>query len=425
MSTSTDQVIAPVRAGDAAMEERSPKPKRVLDTSEPEAPLPLPLLLKMASDKHGKPLGQMVTEIAKLGFGPGKIDVEEYFSLRLFDDKALAGQDKRSFMGMRTCKTVGHDANQHSHWFACVSDKLVFNTLLGGYGLPVLATRGFYHARFKLPAFGAMRTAADIHRFLATSKDYPLFGKPTGAAKSLGIVALDGYDGTTGEVLLGDGRRVSAHDLAEEIAAAYDTGYLFQERGQPHPEVRALSGDSIATVRVYTLYTEKGPRVFRACWKLPAGRNVADNFWRGNILAALDMETGAITRAIQGSGLNQVELETHPDTGARLIDAKVPDWQRLVDLALQGAEILDTMPLLGWDIAPAASGPVLIEANNTPDFRLVQMAENRGAYDATLKVFLAETAKYWEESGAIDKNRKKSLKQQSLDRVLSALRKRA
>jgi hypothetical protein len=411
--------------GETAQPVREERARPILDTAEPPPATPLPMMLRRASEKTGKPLAQMVTEIAKLGFGPGKIDVEEYFALRLYDDKALAGQDKRSFMGMRTCKTVGHEANQHSHWFACVSDKLLFNTMMGGYGLPVLATRGYYHARFALPAFGGMRTAADIHRFLRECTEYPLFGKPTGAAKSLGIVALDAYDAATDEVVLGGGRRVGAGALASEIAQAYDTGYLFQERGQPHPDVRALSGDSIATVRVYTTYTEKGPRVLRSCWKLPAGGNVADNFWRGNILAALDPGTGVITRAIQGTGLDQVELEAHPDTGARLIGARVPDWQRLIQTALLGAEILDTVPLLGWDIAPGADGPILIEANNTPDFRLVQMAEGRGAYDDEMRRFLADTAKYWEESGQIDKQSKKSFKKQSLDRVLSAFRKRA
>lgn len=402
--------------------ESGPRRRSVLDTSVPEAPLPLPMLLKLATEKHGKPLGQMVTEIAKLGFGPGKIDVEEYFGLRLFDDKALAGQDKRTFMGMRACKNVGHAANQHSHWYACVNDKLAFNTLLGGYGLPVFATRGFYHARFALPALGQMRNAADILRFLRTSEAYPLFGKPTAGSKSLGTVGIESYEKVSDTLLLADGRRVAAPEVAEEIATAYDTGYIFQERGQPHADVRALSGPSIATVRVYSLYTEKGPRIFRACWKIPAGGNVADNFWRGNILAALDMETGAITRAIQGEGLKQVELETHPDTGARLIGAQVPDWEKLRRLVLLGAEIFDTMPLLGWDVAPTTNGPVLVEANNTPDFRMAQMAENRGAYDAEMKAFLAEAEKYWAESDAIDKSAKRSLKQKSLDRVLSAIR---
>ena len=410
---------------DILASEAGARRQSVLDTSVPEAPLPLPMLLKLAAEKHGKPFGQMVTEIAKLGFGPGKIDVEEYFGQRLFDDKALAGQDKRTFMGMRACKNVGHAANQHSHWYACVNDKLAFNTLLGGYGLPVFATRGYYHARFALPALGRMRKAADILSFLRRPENYPLFGKPTAGSKSLGTVGLESYDQASDTLLLADGRRVAAVEVADEIATSYDTGYIFQERGQPHADVSALSGPAIATVRIYSFYTEKGPRIFRACWKIPAGGNVADNYWRGNILAALDMETGAITRAIQGEGLKQVELETHPDTGARLIGARVPDWDKLCKLVLLGAEIFDTMPLLGWDVAPTINGPVLVEANNTPDFRMVQMAENRGAYDADMKAFLAEAEKYWAESDVIDKGNKRSLKQKSLDRILSAIRRKA
>jgi hypothetical protein len=165
---------------------------------------------------------------------------------------------------------------------------------------------------------------------------------------------------------------------------------MFQERVKPHAAVRAICGDRLATVRVYTINGERGPEVFRAAWKVPAGKNTADNFWRkGNILAAVDYETGKVTRAIQGFALDQVEITHHPDTGAELVGAVVPNFSTVLNLALEGARVFDTIRAVGWDIAPTDDGGVIVEGNHAPDYNLVQMAERRGVLDARMNAFLA------------------------------------
>jgi hypothetical protein len=59
-----------------------------------------------------------------------------------------------------------------------------------------------------------------------------------------------------------------------------------------------------------------GPRAVRAVGKLPAPSNIADNFWRpGNLVAAIDVETGVIERAVRGTG-GEMEINAeHPRTG--------------------------------------------------------------------------------------------------------------
>ena len=76
-----------------------PTPQRILDIDPPEKTLPLPAMLKLVAEKHGKSLPNMVAEIARLSFGPGKVSTEEYFDLRLYDD-ALSPQEKKTFLGM-------------------------------------------------------------------------------------------------------------------------------------------------------------------------------------------------------------------------------------------------------------------------------------------------------------------------------------
>jgi hypothetical protein len=80
----------------------------------------------------------------------------------------------------------------------------------------------------------------------------------------------------------------------------------------------------------------------------------------------------------------------HPDTGALLVGSYVPHWQEITQLALESARVVEEMALIGWDIAPIDGGAVIVEVNETPDFKLHQLTEQRGMMDDELIRFLAE-----------------------------------
>ena len=168
---------------------------------------------------------------------------------------------------------------------------------------------------------------------------------------------------------------------------------MFQKRVRPHAVVRKLCGDRLATLRLLTIMTKGEPRLFRACWKIPAGLNTADNFWRpDNLLAGLDLDSGRVLRVIRQTGTGFEEITHHPDTGVRIAGTIVPNWQEITLLALQGAKLFEEVPLAGWDIAPVdtGTGAVIIEINEVPDSRLHQLADRRGILDAEFMNFLAE-----------------------------------
>lgn len=417
---------APLVTARTPTEPAQPAPAGILDIVEPDKPLPLPEMLKTASQRHGKPLTQLVTEIAKLGFGPGKITAEEYFDLRLFDEAGLEGQDKRAFVGMRACKQIGIEANRNEHWFSVVSDKLNFYTLMNGLGLPTIRQKAFYHPVQNYPALGMLRNGADIAAFLREPANLPVFGKPCASSLSLGTVAIDGYDGESDSVVLAGGRNVPVETVVHDIVTHYRTGYMLQEKLEPHADLARLTGPRIGTIRVYTMFGANGPEVFRTCWKVPAGTNMADNFWRkGNMLAALDQETGTIRRVIRGYGLGQIEVEDHPDTGARLVGAAIPGWNDILNLARWACRVCWQVPFIGWDIAMTVRGPVLVEANNSPDLRLVQMAERRGAYDGRLKAFLALCADRAQKAEARYGKSAKARRSNNIKRVFDSIKRPA
>ncbi len=411
-------------APDAAAETPAPETKnQVLDLAEAEKALSLPVLLKTISQRYGKSLHGIVGEIARLAFGPGKIATEEYFTLRLFDDKALKSE-KSSFAGMKGMREVWLQANTSSHWFGPMSDKLAFDTLLGGYGLPVIQTKAYFSRDLAVRSKRMLTSREDLRAFLEDPASYPFFAKPKSSSLSLGSASAVGYDREGDRVMLLNGKSMKVEAFSNDIVTHFGDGYLFQERVKPHEGVRAICGDRIATVRIYTLMGEDGPKPFRIVWKVPAAKNMADNFWRkGNILAAVDYNTGCITRAISGVALDQREHEVHPDTGHQLVGTAIPAFDSVVKLALDGARVFADIPLIGWDIAPTDEGGVIVEGNFAPDFKLVQMAEARGMLDAELTTFLTHCKRHQKLQKVESKRKIKEFARDDMKKFMKSARK--
>ena len=123
----------------------------VLTVQRTQTDLSLPLLMRKVAADYGKSFNQLFTDFAKLGFGPGKLSVEEYFDLRLFDDAALAGADKRQFVGLDVMRQLWDQVNFDQTWYGIMNDKLASATLLGAYGFPVIPIVAIYSPSLALP----------------------------------------------------------------------------------------------------------------------------------------------------------------------------------------------------------------------------------------------------------------------------------
>jgi hypothetical protein len=353
---------------------------------------------QMASAAGTGHLG-IVRDFARLAVGPGRLSFAEYVALRLFDAQRYAGIDKKAFVGLAVSRKIWLQINFRFDLHGLAANKIASSGLFGAYGLPTIPILAVYSDQIGMASDRMLRGADALRSFLRDPGHYPLFGKPTDSLQSLGSASLDRVDTATNELVAFGGRRIPLDAFVAEIGTHYGAGYLFQRRLSPHRDVRALCGDRLATVRVLTVVSGGVPRILRACWKIPAGGNAADNFWRsGNILARLDLQSGRILSTVRGTGIDCVEPTHHPDTGAALVGAAVPNWPAVTELALEAAKVVPDLALIGWDIAPVDGGAVLVESNEAPDFILPQMADGRGILDDDFKRFLAERkalAKAW------------------------------
>lgn len=327
-------------------------------------------------------------KFARFARGPGKLSFQDFVRLRLFDP-AIGGAQPSEFVGQRRSCHIWFTVNYRQDWYGLMSDKVAVSAYLSSFGLPAIPVAAIYAPDLGEGTSPVLSNREALETFLTTPAHFPLFGKPVEGVQSLGSIALRAWHAAERELETMVGRRLALDQIVSEIETNYRNGYIFQRLISPHGRVAELCGQRLATVRVLTALTEAGPKILRACLKIPAGGNMADNYWRpGNLLAQIDLGSGRVLRVTSGAGFDTVVHEAHPDTGAKLFGFEIPYWPELQQLALRGARVMRHVPLIGWDIAPAESGPVIVEMNQTPDFFLVQFADRRGILDPEFRAFM-------------------------------------
>lgn len=327
-------------------------------------------------------------EMLALRRGQGKLSAEEYLSYRLFDS-GFSRDDKRRFLGIQAEVIVDRLCNPSFKGRAAVRDKIIFAAMMAELGFPVPSPLGFVHATRSSFITRDLRGRDALIAFLR-GLDGPVFGKPVDSRWSLGTASLDGYRADTDSVILLGSGEAGVDVFADQVMGFADKGYLFQERLEPHPEVARLAGPAIGTVRLLTGNLGGKRELLDCVWKIVAGGNVADNFWRdGNMLGALDPETGEVTRVVRGIAVDAVEVETHPDTGKALKGFRLPDWESLKETCLKAAATFPPLCLQGWDVALSDRGPVLFEVEGDGGgAQMTQHAQGRGLLDDDFVAFL-------------------------------------
>ena len=370
--------------------DHAPTEKPVIDVARAETAHKVDsTLLKIVAASGMSPL-KVMRDYVGLAFGPGRISFKDYIDFRLFDGAFWAGEDRRLVVGHQRNVVINQIINFRHDWWGMIDNKIAGGSYLAAYGLPIIPTVAIYCDKLKTGPGQVASNENELRAILTDEANYPMFGKPAEGIQSLGSIGLQRYLPQERMLETYEGRLVALDALVDEVRTHYRAGYLFQKFVSPHAAIRAVCGNRLATARLVTLTTEAGPKLFRACWKIPAGANMADNYWRpGNLLAKVDMAQGKVERVLSGKGLDLVQHERHPDSGAALIGFQIPHWQRMVDTVTEAARLMQHVPLIGWDVAALDDGPVIVEMNERPDFFLPQLADGRGILQPELSDFLA------------------------------------
>jgi len=330
-----------------------------LDTKKSDAGLKYLEWLREAFES-GKSVGGLLCDVARLGWGMGRLQPSEYFLYRLYDDERFPHDIKKTFLGTNRLAQLLYALDMP--WPEIANDKPTITALLRGHNLPIPETQAMRHRDREFPGAAALRSKEDVVRFLRTEAKYPLFTKPTNSVCSLGVANLECYDSQSDSVITKHQKLVPVAEFAEQVEKFAEGGYLFQTRLTPHPRIVEVVGNQISTVRMFVLVDEQGPLLLRASWKIPSGTTVADNFWRpGNMLAGIDVDTGKVIRVLRRTETSTQRVERHPQTGASFHDLVFPEWEWMREVVMRGALAVPSCHFQGWDVALTDRGPVLVE----------------------------------------------------------------
>lgn len=153
-----------------------------------------------------------------------------------------------------------------------------------------------------------------------------------------------------------------------------------EEMIQQHPEM-CFNNKSVNTIRVYTVLDAKGePHIIKALLRAGCGESIVDNVHAsGGRLYPVDDNTGVIT----GGGFDvnySDEVYFHPGTDMVMIGRRIPNWNKVIELAKQSAKKLPQVRFIGWDIAVLKNDVELVEGNHNPDLELLEFIGARCHY---------------------------------------------
>ena len=332
--------------------------------------------------ESGRSATDVMREIARTRFGPGRLTHGEYAYYRLWDPQFARG-DVRAFVG-KAAQHAMHVAANSVGWNATCADKILFDQIMQATECAtpeMIAVTGRGRTAARAPT---LDTHAGLQALLRRPDAYPLFAKPTRGKYSIDVANAEGRDETTDEVTLVGSPPTSAAKLAERMLVP--EGYVIQRRLEPHTAMRPTFGERLCSVRLLVLLTDGEPTLHRATMKIAVAGNPADNYWRpGNMLAEVDRDTGAIDRTVTGTAETLRTVEAHPDTALRPSDATIPGWRSLVADVLRAAPTFAGVRTQSWDVALSAPSHAVIEMNYGGDMNLHQLASGRGVMDATFE----------------------------------------
>lgn len=330
--------------------------------------------------KHGVSPFRQLREMVTLRLSRAKLEFSEYYACGAFDP-AIPMERKKDFVGETSSRRINDRLSplKLSVNRGFIRDKVLYTALVSRMGFRTTHTQAVVHGTRGFGDLMALRSAAQVRKFLLESANYPLFGKPCEGSGSIGSALILGVDRDADTLSLGNGREIELGKFCEEVVRDYPEGFIFQDALKQDPKMEAVTGKAVGTVRVVTLRDTETPRVFYSVWKLPSPSAMSDNFWQaGSMIAALDAETGQIQKVRRGTGLGTEWIENHPVSGIRFEGFQIPHWDAVRDMTVRAHALFPEFGVIGWDIGVTPDGPAIIEANANPLHSLWQVANARG-----------------------------------------------
>lgn len=196
--------------------------------------------------------------------------------------------------------------------------------------------------------------------------------KPSSGGGGKGFALLK--TGDRGEILL-NGEPTDTAALDRAVASR--DGCMVTSHVRQHPEIAALYPRTTNTIRLITLQDDVcEPFVAAAVLRIGSARSApTDNWSQGGLSAPINLEDGTLGMgAIFPAHADRLAWHTrHPETGAAIAGARIPNWDRIVADILRIAGAFPFLRYVGWDMAVTDEGFCILEGNNFTNVNLFQI----------------------------------------------------
>lgn len=301
--------------------------------------------LRKLADRHGdRP--EDVRTLMKEAMVKYHWDFDEFY---MYGYRSLTPEERRSFV-------PEYDKNVFCDKVNDYEDSLIFDSKWASY----CRFQPFYKRDCVLVVPPSVRDNQELAAFL--QKHPRCIVKPDSNASGRGIFMVDGVDAAD-----------AMKQIVDHIGAR--TGrFIAEELIAQSPEISRFHPSSVNSLRVRTFRFDDRVEVLPSNFRIGRGGSVVDNTGAGGISAALD-ENGVVIAACGEAG---DRFETHPDTGVRILGARIPHWEEAVAFVKQLAMVLPSVRYVGWDLALTDDGWVMIEGNDKGMLVGVQKPLNKG-----------------------------------------------
>jgi alpha-L-glutamate ligase-like protein len=201
--------------------------------------------------------------------------------------------------------------------------------------------------------------------------------KPARGSGGKGVLVIDHRDGEL--YVKPSGVKLTVQELKHHaentLAGLFSLGgnrdqVLIEYRVMPIKVLTDISFQGAPDIRVVMFHGYPVMAMLRAATKESDGRA---NLHQGAVGIGIDLETGVTTHAVHYG----FPITIHPDTKNSLIGVRLPEWNKILDIAVTCYEMTE-LGYLGVDIMiDDVKGPLMIEVNARPGLA-IQMANGLG-----------------------------------------------
>lgn len=189
-----------------------------------------------------------------------------------------------------------------------------------------------------------------------------------------------------GQYKLANNVSLTREQFLELLAArSHKVDILVQPRIRNHPSLIGLADRSLIPIRVFTCLNDADEPVVTHGMLRVLSKLEPEWPTRLEFGSPVDLATGVL--GLMTGDKAEMALgwyENHPVTGSPVLGRTVPCWKDVCAVAKSAHRACIDRLIIGWDIAIAPDGPIIVEGNAYPDVDFLQRVHRQSIGDSPL-----------------------------------------